>query len=489
MGKLYDALPDSFIKKVLSDTNEDLVERLLLQKNKYKNAKDKEERIIYKERFSSAFWEIYMLIAQMIGPKLSQAKRLFLRYGMLDLKYLSKEDQQLMLKQPMDEKDEENTIYYVDEWLMAVAEGKIKPSMTDEQPKRANKQDREMNANQAKLERISGAVSAEKTNYSSLIEKRRILEESLISLANMVSNHPVDPLLDMPAIYTEDQEQKLEEMADTSRTLRRLQKDLNITRNSLSSKMEELSDLERKTGVNTGEGETINYSVDSHTIENEVGALRQMVKMCVGRQGNHFPILASPFLPKETRDYNFKSNIMERIRQVESMDPSIFQRTFRQNTNRILPYVILVPGYGNSGICWEPYDKYNKATSKGRIAIPIFARNPIQTISMAFGDFRWQTAKELASYHWMDEGLTGRYYEYTQSNKIKGDIKSLFIEDYILWLTKESQGIQKLHKDARFIFWRFIPFPDKLKEELSLKGYYYNDLYKKEMSWRMSQGY
>lgn len=108
---------------------------------------------------------------------------------------------------------------------------------------------------------------------------------------------------------------------------------------------------------------------------------------------------------------------------------------------------------------------------------------------MALGDFRWQTAKELASYHWMDEGLTGRYYEYTQDQKLKGDIKSMFIEDYILWLTKEAEGIQKLHKDARYIFWRFVPFPDDMKERLSMKGYYYDQLWKKEQSFRLSQGY
>ncbi len=489
MGKLFDALPDSFMKKVLDDIDSEVVEKLLTLKDKYHKVTDKEDKIIYKERYSSAFWDVYVEIAKKIGPNLSQAKRLFLRYGILDLKYLSAEDQKLVLQQKIDDKDPENSIFYVDEWLMAISQGQIKPSITDESPKKKSKDGQEVDANQAKLERMAGAVDAEKKNYQSLMERRHMLEDGLTSLVSILTNHSQDPMMDAPSVYTDDQVAKMDEIVETCRNLRTIQKQLVVTRNNLASKMDELNDLERKTGVNTSEGESVTYEVDEHTIESEVGAIRQMVKMCVGRQGNHFPILASPFLPKETRDYNFKETMTKRLLEVEGLDPSIFARTFRQNTNRILPYIILAPGYGNYGVCWEPYDKYNKATSKGRIAVPIFCRNPLISISMAMGDFRWQTAKELASYHWMDEGLTGRYYEFVTNNKVKGDIKTLFIEDYILWLTKESQGIQKLDKDSRYIFWRFVPFPDKLKEELSLKGYYYNDLYKKEMSFRMSQGY
>ncbi len=489
MGKLYDALPDSFMKKVLVDVNPDIVEKLLTLKEKYRTVTDKEEKVIYKERLSSAFWDVYMEIAKTINPNLPQAKRLFLRYGLLDLKYLSAEDQKLILQQKYEGMDSEDSIYYLDEWLQAIALGQIKPSITDEQPKKKAKEGKDTSAAQAKLERMSGAVEAERRNYQSLLEQRHMLEQGLNSLVSIISTHSQDPIMSADSIYSDDQVSKLDEIAETSRNLKRVQKEMNITRNSLANKMEELNELERQTGINTSGGEAITYEIDEHTLESEVGAIRQMIKMCVGRQGNHFPILASPLLPKETRDYNFKDQMLNRMLEVEQMDPSIYARTYRQNTNRILPYVLLVPGYGNMGICWEPYDKYNKATSKGRLAVPIFCRNPKITIAMAMGDFRWQTAKELASYHWMDEGLTGRYYEYTQAVRVKGDIKLSFIEDYILWLTKESEGIQKLHKDSRYIFWRFVPFPDKLKEELSLKGYYYNDLYKKELSFRMSQGY
>lgn len=495
MGKLYDKLPDSFLKKVLENENSDLVENILLNQQKYRDATDKDEKVRFKERLSGAFWDLYTEISKKVNPNTDKSKRLYLRYGLMDMKYMTAEDQKLILTRPLNEPDPEETIFYMDEWLILVGQGKIKPSMTDETSKRGGgaKGAGIDPSLQSKYERISGAFDAEKMNYNNLLEQRKMKEDALLALANNAINHMDDPLLEMPTVNTEDQNHNLDEIAEVARELRRIDKSLAATKSNFESKYEEKQDLERQinteTAIENAGGKPEHYEVDSRTMENEANAIRQMIKMCVGRQGNHFPILASGFLPKETREYNFKAEVGKRLKQVEEMDPSIFDRVFRQNTNRIPPYILLMPGYGNYGICWEPYDKYNKATSKGRIAVPIFTRGPVESISQAFGDFRWQTAKEMASYHWMDEGLTGRYYEYITTNKVKGDIKTLFIEDYILWLTKESQGIQKLHKDARYIFWRFVPFPDKLKEQLSLKGFYYDQLWKKEQSFRMSQGY
>jgi hypothetical protein len=64
-------------------------------------------------------------------------------------------------------------------------------------------------------------------------------------------------------------------------------------------------------------------------------------------------------------------------------------------------------------------------------------------------DLRWQVAKERAQHYWMEEGLTGFYYQWFLSQKMKGDVRLQFIQDYILWITKESEGTQKLHKEVR----------------------------------------
>ena len=89
----------------------------------------------------------------------------------------------------------------------------------------------------------------------------------------------------------------------------------------------------------------------------------------------------------------------------------------------------------------------------------------------------------------MEEGLTGWYYQWFSEEKLKGDVKDQFIADYILWLTKEAEGTQKLEKPVREIFWRYMPFPQDVKDKLKLRGFVYADLCKKDMNRSMSDGY
>jgi hypothetical protein len=107
----------------------------------------------------------------------------------------------------------------------------------------------------------------------------------------------------------------------------------------------------------------------------------------------------------------------------------------------------------------------------------------------AVADLRWQVAKEKASYYWMEEGLTGQYYEWIDQQKLKGDLKSYFIQDYVTWMTKESEGVQRLDKEVRGIFWRNTPFPQELKDSLKTRSLIYADLCKKDMNRAMSDGY
>jgi len=97
---------------------------------------------------------------------------------------------------------------------------------------------------------------------------------------------------------------------------------------------------------------------------------------------------------------------------VEAVDPGVFERTFKRQTNRIVPHVIIIACYGESGICWEPFERYNRATSRGRIAVPLFPKDLKNAVISALGDLRWQVAKEKAQHYWMEEGLTGNYYQW-----------------------------------------------------------------------------
>jgi hypothetical protein len=68
-------------------------------------------------------------------------------------------------------------------------------------------------------------------------------------------------------------------------------------------------------------------------------------------------------------------------------------------------------------------------------------------------------------------------------------VKDAFVQDYILWITKESEGTQKLSREVRDIFWRYVPFPQDVKDSLKNRGYVYNELYKKDQNRALSDGY
>jgi hypothetical protein len=107
----------------------------------------------------------------------------------------------------------------------------------------------------------------------------------------------------------------------------------------------------------------------------------------------------------------------------------------------------------------------------------------------AVADLRWQVAKEKASYYWMEEGLTGNYYQWFQLQKLKGDVKEYFINDYLLWMTKESDGVQKLNKEVRGVFWRYMPFAKEVKEKLKGRALVYQELCQRDTNRELSDGY
>jgi hypothetical protein len=119
----------------------------------------------------------------------------------------------------------------------------------------------------------------------------------------------------------------------------------------------------------------------------------------------------------------------------------------------------------------------------------MYPKNLIAALLSAVADLRWQVAKEKASYYWMEEGLTGNYYQWFSAHKLKGDLKDYFIEDYITWMTKESDGIQKLDKEVRGIFWRYMPFAQQVKEKLKNRSFIYQELYQRDINRAMSDGY
>lgn len=445
-------------------------------------ADNAEDRSLYRNRLIPVYWELTKSVALKTYAGLPDPKRLLLRYGVLLPTMLDK-DQRLMVAQFIEENRLGQPIHYVDEWLNLVARGAINISATDET--------KPQTGNQA--EKVSRQLESARGKLEAQIElirtRNREMEEQESTLKNLVSdlvNRETRPEANgEKGPYTETQRSAFSGISTELRKLSNQGRELNRSYAELEKYQDQYNDLKHQAEA---AGEDVE-NVDTKASSEEMGTIRQMAKLCVGRQGNHFPLLYKQYYRGGAVGVATRENVNNILADVERLDPSIFARTFKMKTTRIVPNIILIPCYGDLGICWEPFERYNRATSRGRLAIPMYPKELRTAVISAMGDLRWQVAKEKAAHYWMEEGLTGWYYQWFTEQKLKGDVKDQFIQDYILWINKESEGTQKLDREVRSIFWRYIPFPQEVKDELKNRGFVYQELYKKDQNRAMSDGY
>ncbi len=446
---------------------------------KFSRAKDKDERSMYREKIGPAYWNLLLYMVNSYFDNLTSEKQALFRYGLLNSAFIDDNQKRVLEKinQPVDSLE---SISYVDEWLYQVGNGEIKPSAIDETKKMKKKSTSVM---KSKMERKAGAREAEIASLKQKIEQHLMVERSLSSTVSVIAKHETrDEYGGIITPYSNEQKKALLQVQDIAKSLIKSDKEIESTCRSLKLLDQEITTLK-------GHGNELEEEIDTKTVQDELATLRQMHKMTAGRQGNHFPFLLKTYMPSSDIDICTKGRLIDVLKEIEATDPNIFLRTYKGEEHRIVPYFIIVPSYGDYGICWEPFDRMNKATSKGRIAVPMFPRDLKTSLLYAIGDLRWQIAKEKALHYWMEEGLTGYYYQYAQENKLKGDLKEMFIQDYILWIKFEAQGMQKLTREVRTIFWRYTPFPQSIKDTLKNRGYYYAELYKKDQVRAMSRGY
>ncbi len=449
---------------------------------KFMKATDPEEKSGHRARLIMAFWELATSIAGRTGKNLPMPKRLLLRYGVLSPTFLSAELRDMLCRIVWENHTGE-PVHYVDEWLEKIAKGQVRPSSTDEvKTSQRDSSQRMMDA----LEKRRGQRESEVTILRGKVAQLEDREQELREQVDQLLNHETrDDFGGLKASFTPAQKAAASAILEILRHLGTLDGQIAGSYGSLRDMDEDLESLERKS-----EGITPSSSSDPRAAANEFPNIRQMAKLCVGRKGNHFPILLAQYVRPNIREVGTRENVIHEMAAVEAFDPGLFLRTFKQQTTRIVPNVILVPGYGETGICWEPFEKFNRSTSRGRVAIPLYPTKSLRlAVIAAMADLRWQVAKEKAQYYWMEEGITGKYYQWFEEKKLRGDVREYFIRDYILWITMESQGMQKLDRDIRGIFWRLMPFPQEVKETLKNRGFFYSELYKKDQNIARSDGY
>ncbi len=470
----------AYYKKVLGNENE-TANRLHTLLAKYLTCQDPKDRSVYRQQIITAYWDFMSNIALKAGSrKATKEKKYALRFGLL-LPTLLTDEHRLLFGRIIEENTTREAVYYIDEWFHAIGSGTINPSTTDEvKSKKKNDSARF----QQLLSKAQGKLQSAENLLRAKSEERSRVEDTLKNNLETISVHDsIAGFAGVKTCYTEQQKRTLGDMGETIKQLMNMDRELQKLSEDYSTAESDVRSLQQKV-EDSGGGET-----NASGISAEFETIRQMAKMTCGRQGNHFPILTREYFHCSSREIGIRENVIETLRWIESIDTEAYCRQYKSQLNRIPPFVILIPSYGDYGFCWEPFDRYNRVTSRGRIAVPMYSKNLKIALLTAVADLRWQVAKEKASYYWMEEGLTGNYYQWFQSQKLKGDVKEYFINDYLLWMLKESDGIQKLNKEIRAVFWRFMPFSQEIKDKLKPRALVYQELCQRDRNRELSDGY
>lgn len=479
----------TYYKTALSGEGE-AAQKLHTQLSKYLTCEDPKDRTVYRQNVIRLYWDLLRSVAVKCGnPKMPMPKRMLVRFGVL-LPSLFKPEQKEFFSKIIYENKWNESVLYLDEWFKEILSGRMGPSVTDEKGRRVPKDPTEAAAyEQTRLMQLqqknSGKVQSSENMVQMKENERGTLEMELKELVSEICVHNmIYGMEPHREAYSETQKKQfssisehLHKLARCDRDLARALDDFKEAKGVYESVEDKIAEGPEVTAGNTGD------------LDVEFDTVRQMAKMTVGRQGNQFPIFTREFYHCTENGTGTRERVLDELRWIEKLDPGAFCRIYKNVPNRIVPYVLLVPCYGDRGFCWQPFDRYNISTSRARIAVPMYPRDLKIAVITAIADLRWQVAKEKASYYWMEEGLTGQYYQFIDRQKLKGELKNYFIEDYILWLTKEANGVQRLDKEVRGIFWRNMPFPKALKEDLRKRSLVYDDLCIKDNNREMSDGY
>ena len=354
--------------------------------NAFVKATDSQEKTMYRGKVISAFWNFLETnIREMILQPTPEREGL-VRFGVLNLALMNN-DAKLLLSHVILEKEDDSPVYYVDEWLKCVAQNQIGASAGDE-TKTASIGNKNRHL-ESQIQRVEASIQATVDHAKTKSAQRRELEanlERLVTCFLQKKESQSYPGVLFP--YDAQQKQLFNQFGMMMQKAKSIDAELTADMNSLERYKENLKQA-KGTLMEAGGSSS---AFDEDVMKEEFGAIRQMTKMCVGRQGNHFPIFFSAYFVADKNNLGTRENILRILAKIEDIEPGVFKRPYKREEYRIPPYVIAVPCYGDYGICWEPFEKYNRATSRGRIAVPMYPKNLEFAVLTAVADLRWQTA-------------------------------------------------------------------------------------------------
>ena len=160
------------------------------------------------------------------------------------------------------------------------------------------------------------------------------------------------------------------------------------------------------------------------------------------------------------------------------------------------PNIVLMPNCGLRGSMWQEIEGRLR-TTPARMFLPVFLEGDLKTVIIRLvGEFRWEMCRRIQGSRWndlTDPSLTSYFCDYLQfymnnrsiamqtMTEIRNELsaarnsyKTVFVNNYVLWLLNESKGMARLNSIALGILMTFCPFNAEIRERLT-KNMRYNE--------------
>jgi hypothetical protein len=236
----------------------------------------------------------------------------------------------------------------------------------------------------------------------------------------------------------------------------------------------------------------------------ELGAMYEpTARLTSGGPASHLPILTRYHvtIPLE-KCFVTKEAVYKAIMEILEIDYTAFNREIIYKNDQlgirsefvqksVIPDMIVIPSIGPKIMMWQDLSIFRGAGSKesrGRFILPHFVTGDLKTMLLeTVAAFRWELCKNIMGPDWNNVGMpsiTADYTDYVQFFKKNKDLsieikeklaaefkrfrtdRDKFANDYLLWCKYESEGVQRLNRVVRGIFYRHIPFHKNIREKL-----------------------
>ena len=237
----------------------------------------------------------------------------------------------------------------------------------------------------------------------------------------------------------------------------------------------------------------------------EMSAMYQPnVRLTTGNPATHLPILTKYHITIPLDKCAVTKKVLsDTLESILKTDYTAFNREIVYNDEQsgirkefvqrsIIPDFILVPSLGGKVMMWQDLSILRgngSKESRGRIILPLFANGDIRTMMLeAIAAFRWELCKNILGPDWNNPGIpsiTSEYMDFIQFYKKSKDLsielkekiatefkrfrtdRDKFVNDYLSWIRYEAEGIQRLNRVVRGIFYKHIPFHKDIRDKVS----------------------